>query len=220
MDALIENAPRIISEAAKSPLGLAALVVLAVSVLSYAFFRRTAEHVRLLVFMPTFAGLILLVIALADVDRFRPSPPLRGDDRDDGSVRTPQSAFSLADAPEVAEDVITQMLHGEADGLSVPFCDNETVYRSADALRTTVSNISRSRRVGPIAVSTAGAALVSDVEQSLYEHFAGAHPCAQANVVSPDDFVVEVHVHFMNSNEEGRWILILDRISGLGKAVF
>ena len=134
MDALIENAPRIISEAAKSPLGLAALVVLAVSVLSYAFFRRTAEHVRLLVFIPTFAGLILLVIALADVDRFRPSPPLRGDDRDDGSVRTPQSAFSLADAP--------------------------------------------------------------------------------------DDFVVEVHVHFMNSNEEGRWILILDRISGLGKAVF
>ena len=67
MDTLIENAPQIIGEAAKSPLGLAALIVLALSGVAYLLFRSTSESARVLDFLSLVVGFIVFGIALSNV---------------------------------------------------------------------------------------------------------------------------------------------------------
>jgi hypothetical protein len=54
MEKLFESAPNIIAEAAKSPLGIFALMILAISVLGFFFFRRASERTR--------AGMFVLLI--------------------------------------------------------------------------------------------------------------------------------------------------------------
>ncbi|MCI0694065.1 hypothetical protein L0337_18910 [candidate division KSB1 bacterium] len=56
MDNLIENAPKIIGEAAKSPLGLFALMILVLAVLGFFFFRQASERARIAMFVLMFVG--------------------------------------------------------------------------------------------------------------------------------------------------------------------
>src|SRR2546427_10362924 len=56
MDKLIESAPNIIQEAAKSPLGLFALMILTLSVLGFFFFRNASERTRTTMFVLMFIG--------------------------------------------------------------------------------------------------------------------------------------------------------------------
>ncbi len=56
MDKLFEQAPRIIEAAARSPLGVLALMVMAVAATGIVLFRDAAEWVRLIVFGLLFAG--------------------------------------------------------------------------------------------------------------------------------------------------------------------
>jgi hypothetical protein len=56
MDKIFESAPNIIGEAAKSPLGIFALMVLALSVLGFVFFRRSSERTRTAIFILMFIG--------------------------------------------------------------------------------------------------------------------------------------------------------------------
>ena len=56
MDKLIQSAPEIIGQAAKSPLGIFALMILALSVLGFIFFRRSSERTRATIFMLMFIG--------------------------------------------------------------------------------------------------------------------------------------------------------------------
>src|SRR5215472_7227210 len=56
MDKLIESAPEIIGEAAKSPLGIFALMILALSVLGFFFFRKSSERTRTAMFVLMFIG--------------------------------------------------------------------------------------------------------------------------------------------------------------------
>lgn len=56
MDGLIESAPGIIEQAAKSPLGILALMVLAISVLGVVFFRGASEKTRARMFVLMFVG--------------------------------------------------------------------------------------------------------------------------------------------------------------------
>jgi len=58
MEKLFESAPDIIAEAAKSPLGIFALMILAISVLGFFFFRRASERTRSGMF-------VLLIVGVA-----------------------------------------------------------------------------------------------------------------------------------------------------------
>ena len=56
MDKLIESAPNIIGQAAKSPLGIFALMILALSVLGFFFFRNSSERTRTAIFVLMLVG--------------------------------------------------------------------------------------------------------------------------------------------------------------------
>ncbi|MDZ7364143.1 MAG: hypothetical protein ONB46_26030 [candidate division KSB1 bacterium] len=66
MEKLFENTPEIISAAAKSPLGLFALMILALAVLGFFFFRRASEGTRVTVFVLMFVGVVAFGIAIFD----------------------------------------------------------------------------------------------------------------------------------------------------------
>jgi TolA-binding protein len=67
MEKLIEQAPKIIEAAAKSPLGLLALMILALSILAFLFFRKAALRLRVSMFMVVFLGFVFLGAALYQV---------------------------------------------------------------------------------------------------------------------------------------------------------
>lgn len=56
MKELAEHAPAIIAEAAKSPLGILALLCLLLAVLTYLFFRRSSDKIKIVIFIPLFCG--------------------------------------------------------------------------------------------------------------------------------------------------------------------
>jgi hypothetical protein len=56
MDSFLENAPKIIEEAAKSTLGLFALMILVLAFLSYTFFRHASIQIRTTIFILMFIG--------------------------------------------------------------------------------------------------------------------------------------------------------------------
>jgi len=67
MDQFFKNLPAIIEQAAKSPLGIAALIILLLSGLAYVFFRSAHEKVRIIIFLSMLSGLLvfsLIVIYL------------------------------------------------------------------------------------------------------------------------------------------------------------
>jgi hypothetical protein len=81
MDKLFEQAPKIIEEAAKSPLGLFALMILALSILALLFFREVSPRIRVGIFLVVFLGFLLLGVALYRVilvgsDRSETARPL------------------------------------------------------------------------------------------------------------------------------------------------
>jgi hypothetical protein len=64
MEKLFENAPEIISAAAKSPLGLFALMILALAVLGFFFFRQASERTRVVIFVLMFVSVVAFGIAI------------------------------------------------------------------------------------------------------------------------------------------------------------
>jgi hypothetical protein len=59
----IEHIPAIIEQAAKSPLGLFALMVIALSILGFVFFRGAAERTRIAMFVLLFVGVASFGVA-------------------------------------------------------------------------------------------------------------------------------------------------------------
>jgi 8-oxo-dGTP pyrophosphatase MutT (NUDIX family) len=76
---IIDKAPTLIRESAKSPLGLLALVVLLVSILALALFATASEVVRLVIFLLILAGAGLFAFSLLQIasreQTSRPTPP-------------------------------------------------------------------------------------------------------------------------------------------------
>lgn len=70
MEKFFENAPKIIGEAAKSPLGLFALMILVLAVLGFFFFRGASERTRIAIFVLMFTGVTFFGIAI-----FHTAPP-------------------------------------------------------------------------------------------------------------------------------------------------
>lgn len=91
MNDLINKTPELIREAAKSALGLLALVVLIIAILALAFFTTASESVKLIIFALIFVGAGLFVISvlrLAALERTQRTPlPLPSwQSNDSGSV--------------------------------------------------------------------------------------------------------------------------------------
>jgi hypothetical protein len=63
MNSFFENVPKIIGVAAKSPLGLLALMIIALSVLAFFFFRSSSDKVRAGMFVLLFVGVICFGVA-------------------------------------------------------------------------------------------------------------------------------------------------------------
>jgi hypothetical protein len=55
-DEIVKQAPNIIEQAAKSPLGILALIILVLAVLAYFFFRNASETARIAMFVMMFMG--------------------------------------------------------------------------------------------------------------------------------------------------------------------
>ena len=98
-EALAENAPKIIGEAAQSGLGILALVILALAILAVVFFWKDTPGIRLGVFgvlLFTFVGLSLVAVyeeageeALGDQDNAKPisdnaAKPVHGSSKSEG----------------------------------------------------------------------------------------------------------------------------------------
>jgi hypothetical protein len=58
MEKLFQAVPEIIANAAKNPLGIVALIVIALSVIAYFFFSSASERARLLIFVMMFLGAV------------------------------------------------------------------------------------------------------------------------------------------------------------------
>lgn len=69
MEKLFESAPEIIREAAKSPLGLFALMILALAILAFFFFREASERTRIAIFVLMVIGVVAFGVAI-----FRTTP--------------------------------------------------------------------------------------------------------------------------------------------------
>ena len=86
----LKQAPKIIKEAATSPLGIVALVVLALSVLGYSFFSKSSDAVKTLNFFAILASCVFFVFIV-----FRRAQEVRGEER------------SLPPAPAESDPVVT-----------------------------------------------------------------------------------------------------------------
>lgn len=59
------NIPQIIEQAAKSPLGIFALMIVAVSIIGFYFFRRSSETIKIFIFLVMFAGVACFGVAIS-----------------------------------------------------------------------------------------------------------------------------------------------------------
>jgi len=63
VDELVGQAPAILAEAAKSALGVFALMILALSIIGFFFFRQSSERTRVWVFVLMFLGVASFGVA-------------------------------------------------------------------------------------------------------------------------------------------------------------
>lgn len=59
MNDIFSNAPKIIEDAAKSQLGLFALMILITGVLGFYFFKKSSEVIKLTIFIPMLSGVFI-----------------------------------------------------------------------------------------------------------------------------------------------------------------
>jgi hypothetical protein len=98
VDKLIDKLPDIIREAAQSPLGIVALLVIAFSVLAFFFFRGATEKTRILIFSMLFLGVLGFGSAL--LENRQPDPP----EPEPEPFPTPQPAPAPSPAPTPAPE--------------------------------------------------------------------------------------------------------------------
>lgn len=117
MSHAIDQAPKIIREAAKSPLGLLALVVLALAVLAFLFFHDASELVRIVIFCALLLGAGLFsakAFQIASAERIasqaasHSSPNGRSLESDTPPVRVQVAAHGEGDAPFEVDAIVIE----------------------------------------------------------------------------------------------------------------
>jgi hypothetical protein len=100
MNRFFENVPNIIGEAARSPLGLLALMIIALSVLAFFFFRSSSDKVRAAMFVLLFVGVVCFGVAavrsIPSGSTYTDSPSIQE------STKQKQTATELQRAPDRA----------------------------------------------------------------------------------------------------------------------
>ncbi len=124
----IQHIPAIIEQAAKSPLGLFALMVIALSILGFVFFRDAAERTRIAMFVLLFVG-----VASFGVAAMRVSP--------DGS--STQSALPLAVPADIDGEWLAEVKYEWGDSYREDFALS---YDGVEVMGT-VSYLGRKRAV-------------------------------------------------------------------------
>ena len=74
MDQLTQSAPKIIEQAARSTLGILALMILALSALGFFFFRRSPEWIRAVIYVLLFVGVVSFSVATIRSVKGPPAP--------------------------------------------------------------------------------------------------------------------------------------------------
>ncbi len=105
MDKLFDQAPKIIAAAAKSPLGIVALVILALSVLAYFFFADAPEWVRIGIFI-----VLVLDFGLFGFAAMRRMPDVRKADTDSTRPheKEPTTTLEAGEAEVVPDDAVAK----------------------------------------------------------------------------------------------------------------
>lgn len=90
MDQVLQSTPEIIEQAAKSPLGIFALMIIALSILGFFFFRTSSERTRIAMFVLMFIGVASFGIATL---------------RSSSQTLSPSEVPRSTDTPQKAADV-------------------------------------------------------------------------------------------------------------------
>jgi hypothetical protein len=112
--AFAEATPAIIAEAAKSPLGIFALMVMALSLLGYFYFREAAERTRTAMFLLLLAG-----VASFGVATFRTTPGATPDGQAAAALAAGAPATLVPGEASTDRDRPTRLAAGEIRGRGV-----------------------------------------------------------------------------------------------------
>jgi hypothetical protein len=74
MDGLVKSLPEIIKEAAASPLGILALMIIGLAILAFFFFRGAAEKIKVVIFVMLFFGVVAFGAVVVSKVIFPPAP--------------------------------------------------------------------------------------------------------------------------------------------------
>jgi hypothetical protein len=92
MTDLLDKGPAIIQEAAKSPLGIAALIILAISFIAYIFFKKAGEKARIIIFLAMLVSLVGFGVAIIIIPPQPPPKPAPGPSPPEPHNPQPQTA--------------------------------------------------------------------------------------------------------------------------------
>lgn len=130
MEKFFENVPEIIGAAAKSPLGLFALMILVLAFLGFFFFREAAERTRIAMFVLMFVGVASFGVAIFRTTSHSPDGSSnRRENRKAGSMDCFEQQFSDILKDRVAtleEGSLDQQLIGPHQSLEGPIAINFT----------------------------------------------------------------------------------------------
>jgi len=111
----VQSAPDIIREAARSPLGLLALLVLAVATLALVFFRKSSDAIKLAIFGVFFLAAVSFGIVVASGFARQAGPAAHGADTSSAGVQG-----HAVNATVTSRGLLTTVV---APGTSLPFWD-------------------------------------------------------------------------------------------------
>jgi len=98
------------------------------------------------------------------------------------------------------------------DRLRIPFCNDYEVYSSASVLFNKLNKPEWATH-SEFSVSTTGTRLVGDYLLQLPEQ------CRQQNSISGQDYIADVRIHYLKIQQEQKISVVIDRQSGLVKAL-
>jgi hypothetical protein len=101
MTDLLDKGPAIIQEAAKSPLGIAALIILAVSFIAYMFFRKAGEKARIIIFLAILVSLLGFGVAILLIPLQPPPKPASGSTSPEPPNLPPQTSGEIKICPSL-----------------------------------------------------------------------------------------------------------------------
>lgn len=141
MERFIQSAPQIIGEAAKSPLGLIALMVLALASLALVFFKAAPIRIRVVIFVILFAG----VAAFAGVVVRQIKMPGRPDHTQPTETETAPTEANRPSRASASGQIARNGQGSAANEPMQPQIDSVRQERLTDIIRNSTNDLERAR---------------------------------------------------------------------------